>query len=92
MVYKQLEQRGMAQPPVNISTLRAMKAERQPIACVTAYDASFACIVDEAGADLVLVGDSLGMVVQGTTPPCRSRSPISFTTPAWSRVACGELS
>lgn len=71
MVYKQLEQRGMAQPPVNISTLRAMKAAREPIACLTAYDASFACIVDEAGADVVLVGDSLGMVVQGhdTTVP-----------------------
>ncbi|GMW05700.1 MAG: 3-methyl-2-oxobutanoate hydroxymethyltransferase [Nevskiales bacterium] len=71
MVYKQLEQRGMPQPPVNVSILRTMKAERQPIACVTAYDASFAGIVDEAGADLVLVGDSLGMVVQGhdTTVP-----------------------
>lgn len=71
MVYKQLEQRGMAQPPVNISTLRAMKAGGEPIACLTAYDASFACIVDQAGADVVLVGDSLGMVVQGhdTTVP-----------------------
>ncbi len=71
MVYKQLEQRGMPQPPVNVSILRTMKAERQPIACVTAYDASFAGIVDEASADLVLVGDSLGMVVQGhdTTVP-----------------------
>lgn len=71
MVYKQLEQRGMAEPPVNVSTLRAMKAAREPIACVTAYDASFACIVDQAGADVVLVGDSLGMVVQGhdTTVP-----------------------
>ena len=44
-----------------------MKAERMPIACLTAYDASFARIMDEAGADLVLVGDSLGMVVQGHT-------------------------
>jgi len=71
LVYKQLEQRGMAQPPVNVSTLRGMKAEREPIACVTAYDASFACIVDQAGADVVLVGDSLGMVIQGhdTTVP-----------------------
>ncbi len=71
MVYKQLEQRGMAQPPVNVSTLRAMKAGREPIACLTAYDASFACIVDQAGVDVVLVGDSLGMVIQGhdTTVP-----------------------
>jgi 3-methyl-2-oxobutanoate hydroxymethyltransferase len=71
LVYKQLEQRGMPQPPVNVSTLRAMKLAREPIACLTAYDASFACIVDQAGTDVVLVGDSLGMVVQGhdTTVP-----------------------
>lgn len=71
MVYKQLEQRGMPQPPVTVSTLRTMKAEREPIACLTAYDASFACMVDQAGTDVVLVGDSLGMVIQGhdTTVP-----------------------
>lgn len=61
----------MDQPPVNVSTLRRMKAEKEPIACITAYDASFALLVDQAGSDLVLVGDSLGMVVQGhdTTVP-----------------------
>jgi len=64
-MYTQLQQRGMDQPPVNVSTLRRMKAEKEPIACITAYDASFAALVDQAGADLVLVGDSLGMVVQG---------------------------
>jgi 3-methyl-2-oxobutanoate hydroxymethyltransferase len=70
-MYKQLEQRGMAHPPVNVSTLAEMKATGEPIACLTAYDASFARLVDDAGADLVLVGDSLGMVVQGheTTVP-----------------------
>jgi 3-methyl-2-oxobutanoate hydroxymethyltransferase len=70
-MYTQLEQRGMAEPPVNVSTLRKMKAEGEPIACLTAYDASFAALVDAAGVDLVLVGDSLGMVIQGhdTTVP-----------------------
>lgn len=70
-MYTQLEQRGMAEPPVNVSTLRKMKAEREPIACLTAYDASYAVLVDAAGTDLVLVGDSLGMVIQGhdTTVP-----------------------
>ena len=70
-MYTQLEQRGMPQPPVNVSTLAKMKAEKSPIACLTAYDASFAVLVDAAGADLVLVGDSLGMVIQGhdTTVP-----------------------
>ena len=48
-----------------------MKAEKTPIACLTAYDASFAVLVDKADTDLVLVGDSLGMVLQGhdTTVP-----------------------
>lgn len=70
-MYTQLEQRGMLEPPVNVSTLRAMKEEGEPIACLTAYDASFAVLVDAAGVDLVLVGDSLGMVIQGhdTTVP-----------------------
>ena len=70
-MYKQLQQRGMASPPVNVSTLRRMKSDGEPIACLTAYDASFAQLVDIAGADLILVGDSLGMVIQGheTTVP-----------------------
>ena len=70
-MYKQLEQRGMDSPPVNVSTLRDMKLAQEPIACLTAYDASFAQLVDMAGTDVVLVGDSLGMVIQGhdTTVP-----------------------
>jgi 3-methyl-2-oxobutanoate hydroxymethyltransferase len=70
-MYKQLQQRGMESPPVNIGTLRDMKHAREPIACLTAYDASFAQLVDVAGTDVVLVGDSLGMVIQGldTTVP-----------------------
>lgn len=70
-MYTQLEQRDMSQPPVNVGTLAAMIARDEKIACLTAYDASFAQLVDKAGADLVLVGDSLGMVIQGhdTTVP-----------------------
>jgi 3-methyl-2-oxobutanoate hydroxymethyltransferase len=45
--------------------LLKMKADREPIAMVTAYDFTMARIVDSAGVDMVLVGDSLGMVVQG---------------------------
>jgi 3-methyl-2-oxobutanoate hydroxymethyltransferase len=70
-MYKQLQQRGMESPPVNIGTLREMREAREPIACLTAYDASFAQLVDIAGTDVILVGDSLGMVIQGldTTVP-----------------------
>jgi 3-methyl-2-oxobutanoate hydroxymethyltransferase len=70
-MYTQLEQRGMDSPPVNVATLRQMKSDGDAIACITSYDASFAALVDTAGVDLVLVGDSLGMVIQGhdTTVP-----------------------
>ena len=56
---------------VTLTTLQRMKELHQPIACLTAYDASFARIIDDAGADLVLVGDSLGMVIQGHTTTTR---------------------
>ena len=70
-MYKHLQERYAPRPPVNISTLVKMKADGEKIACITAYDASFATLVDDAGVDVVLVGDSLGMVVQGhdTTVP-----------------------
>lgn len=56
---------------VTIQTLRQMKERGDRIAMLTAYDATFARLLDESGADVLLVGDSLGMVVQGqeTTLP-----------------------
>ncbi|MEE8119156.1 MAG: 3-methyl-2-oxobutanoate hydroxymethyltransferase [Gammaproteobacteria bacterium] len=56
---------------VTLSTLAKCKADGNVFACITAYDASFAALVDSAGVDVVLVGDSLGMVIQGqpTTVP-----------------------
>ena len=70
-MYKHLQERQAARPPVNVATLAKMKVDGEKIACLTAYDASFAELVDQSGADLVLVGDSLGMVIQGhdTTVP-----------------------
>jgi 3-methyl-2-oxobutanoate hydroxymethyltransferase len=52
-------------PKVTIHTLKKLKVAQQKICMVTAYDATFARIFDEAGADVLLVGDSLGMVIQG---------------------------
>jgi 3-methyl-2-oxobutanoate hydroxymethyltransferase len=56
---------------VTVQTLRAMTSRSESITMVTAYDATFARMLDEGGADVLLVGDSLGMVVQGqdTTLP-----------------------
>lgn len=57
--------------PVQIAELRRMRAAGEKIACLTCYDASFALIEDRAGVDLILIGDSLGMVIHGgaTTTP-----------------------
>ena len=70
-MYTQLQLRDSARPPVNLTTLNRMREEGEPIAALTCYDASFAVLLDQADVDLVLVGDSLGMVIQGhdTTVP-----------------------
>ncbi|MEJ0100806.1 MAG: 3-methyl-2-oxobutanoate hydroxymethyltransferase [Pseudomonadota bacterium] len=70
-MYTQLQLRDSTRPPVTLTTLAKLRADAVPIAALTCYDASYAVLVDEAGADIVLVGDSLGMVIQGhdTTVP-----------------------
>ncbi len=61
----------MANLAVTVPELAAMKARNEKIVVLTAYDAIFARVLDEAGVDVILVGDSLGMVIQGhdTTLP-----------------------
>jgi 3-methyl-2-oxobutanoate hydroxymethyltransferase len=51
--------------PVTLHRLREMHAAGEKIAMLTCYDAAFASILDNAGVDSLLVGDSLGMVLQG---------------------------
>jgi 3-methyl-2-oxobutanoate hydroxymethyltransferase len=70
-MYTHLQLRDSTRPPVTLTTLARMKDAGEKIACLTCYDASFAALVDEADADVALVGDSLGMVIQGhdTTVP-----------------------
>lgn len=53
-----------ARKPMTVPKVRARKGQ-DPLVMVTAYDATFARMLDEGGADLLLVGDSLGMVIQG---------------------------
>jgi len=58
---------------ITLSTLKTMHGNDEKIAVLTCYDASFARVLDAAGVDVLLVGDSLGMVVQGhaTTLPVK---------------------
>src|SRR5437588_3442176 len=50
---------------VTVSTIQDKKFRREPITCLTAYDYATSRLIDEAGIDMVLVGDSLAMVVLG---------------------------
>lgn len=52
-------------PQLTVPKLRAMKTAGEKIVAITAYDTSFARAIDAAGLDVILVGDSLGMVMQG---------------------------
>ncbi|MBJ94476.1 MAG: 3-methyl-2-oxobutanoate hydroxymethyltransferase, partial [Rickettsiales bacterium] len=54
-----------SQKPVTVLDFQRMKREQRKITMLTAYDATFARLLDSAGTDVLLVGDSLGMVVQG---------------------------
>lgn len=55
----------MATPKVTVLTVAERKQRGPKLAVLTAYDATMARLLDEGGADILLVGDSLGMVVQG---------------------------
>lgn len=70
--------------PITLSTLRQLKKSKQKFACLTCYDASFARILEECGVEVLLVGDSLGMVIQGhdTTLPVTLNDMIYHTANA----------
>lgn len=51
--------------PVTIETLQQIKISNEKFSCIAAYDALFARLLNQAGVDIILVGDSLGMVLQG---------------------------
>jgi len=62
-MYSDNSQRKLTKP-VTLSTLKKMKADKEKITCLTSYDASFTNVMNVAGVETILVGDSLGMVVQ----------------------------
>jgi 3-methyl-2-oxobutanoate hydroxymethyltransferase len=74
---------NMPRKTVTLQRLRTMHVEREKIAMLTCYDATFARVLDEAGVDCLLVGDSLGMVLQGEA----STVPVSLGDMAY-HVRC----
>lgn len=68
---------------VTLSTLRELKARGEKFSCLTCYDATFAHVISQAGVETILVGDSLGMVVQGLS----STLPVSVADMAYHTAA-----
>ena len=58
-----------------IHSIQELKQLDEPITVLTAYDASFSKLISESGIEIILVGDSLGMVMQGN----QSTVPVSMT-------------
>ncbi len=67
--------------PVSVTTLFKMKEDGNKITSLTAYDASFAALFDQHGIDVILIGDSLGNVIQGhsTTIPVQVADVVYHT-------------
>ncbi|WP_206216769.1 3-methyl-2-oxobutanoate hydroxymethyltransferase, partial [Pseudomonas viridiflava] len=70
-------------PDVTLSTLQELNQKGEKIVMLTAYDATFASVAAKAGVEVLLVGDSLGMVVQGHD----STLPVSVADMAY-HTAC----
>ena len=77
------EIKNQTDAPINVQTIRDMKGH-QPIAMVTAYDYPSALYADRSGAQIILVGDSLGQVVLGydTTLPVTMEEMLHHTRAA----------
>jgi 3-methyl-2-oxobutanoate hydroxymethyltransferase len=77
---------------LSVPKLRELKRQGEKIACLTCYDASFARVLEAAGVEVLLVGDSLGVVVQGhaTTLPV-SLEAMVYHTRCVSRVVTRAL-
>lgn len=76
---------------VTLSTLRELKSRGERFSCITCYDATFAHAMSQAGIETILIGDSLGMVVQGhdSTLPV-SVADIAYHTAAVVRGNSGK--
>jgi len=74
--------------PITLPELARMKREGEKIAMLTCYDASFAALEDRCGVDVILVGDSLGNVIQGKT----STLPVTMEQMVYHTECVGHMS
>ena len=79
--YLQENNQGTRTKAVTVPSLIALRQAHEKITMLTCYDASFAALMDRCGVDVLLVGDSLGMVIQGhdtTVPVTVAAVPVVF--------------
>jgi len=74
-----LQEKNADRSPKTITQLHAMHQSGEKIAVLTAYESSFSALIDHAGIDAVLIGDSLGNVVQGHS----TTTPVTMTDMAY---------
>lgn len=74
MTYPTVSNETQSRKPVSLPRLLEMHAKKEKIAVLTGYDASFAALLERCGVEVILVGDSLGMVLQGH----RSTLPVTL--------------
>lgn len=79
-------------PEITLTTLQSLKAKGEKITMLTCYDATFARVASEAGVEVLLIGDSLGMVLQGhdSTLPV-SNADMAYHTACVKRGNAGAL-
>ncbi len=73
--YLHQSENAKQRPAITLPALKAMRAANDKITMLTCYDASFAALMDHCGIEILLIGDSLGMVCQGHT----STLPVTIT-------------
>jgi 3-methyl-2-oxobutanoate hydroxymethyltransferase len=79
---------ALAEPPMTVPAFRQAKILKQKLTVLTCYDYSFARLLDAAGVEALLVGDSLGMVIQGDATSLRvSMSQMAYHTRCVARGA-----
>ncbi|HOO40589.1 MAG TPA: 3-methyl-2-oxobutanoate hydroxymethyltransferase [Syntrophales bacterium] len=78
---------------ISVSTIRTMKRNHEKIAMLTAYDYPTALLLDQCGVEMILVGDSLGMVVLGydSTLPVTMEDMIHHTKAVSRAVSCSMV-
>lgn len=86
VILNEVKNPSTSKPGITVGDITLMKRRGEKITALTAYDATFARLIEEGGAEIVLVGDSLGMVIQGN----ETTLPVSLGEVIYHTRACAR--